>query len=57
VREPIQISDRAALISLGAVVAVLSLAGIVALLVGIYGWDEALRTGWTVLRTADGFVR
>jgi hypothetical protein len=57
VREPIQISDRAALISLAAFMVALYLAGVGALLVGAYGWEEALRTGWTVLRSADGYVR
>ena len=56
-REPIQISDSTALISLAGVMAALFLAGVVALLVGVYGWEEALRTGWTVLRTADGYAR
>jgi hypothetical protein len=57
VREPIQISDSTALISLAGVMAGLFLAGVVALLVGVYGWEEALRTGWTVLSTADGYAR
>ena len=54
VREPIQISNKTALISLAAVRAALFLAGVSARLVGVYGWKEALRTGCTILRTADG---
>ena len=57
VRKPIQISDRAALVGLSALMGALFVAGVSALLIGVYGWEQALRAGWTLLRSADGYAR